>query len=70
MVKSEPTPMGQFNHLYTGTEHSVMANRAGLHAWLMNNGGTIIVRGRLRNVKSENLGAGAYRVWTEEIKHD
>ena len=67
-MKEEPTPQGTFNHLHRGTEHTVMANRAGLHAWLMDNGGTIIVRGRLRQVKSKNLGAGAYRVWTEEIK--
>lgn len=70
MSKPEPTPQGTFNHLYTGREHTVMSNKAGLHVFLMGNGGTIIVMGNLRKVVTKHLGAGAYEVYTEEIPCD
>ncbi len=67
-MKQEPTPQAAFNHLWGGPGCIVMANRAGLHEFLMSTGGTIIVHGCLRKVVSKNLGAGAYAVRTEEIK--
>jgi hypothetical protein len=67
MAKQEPTPLGVFNHLWGDKLHTVMSNRAGLHAFLMKSGGTIIVHGCLRRVVSKNLGAGAYEVRTKSI---
>ena len=62
MAKIEPTPQGVFSHLWTGAEHTVMANRAGLHKFLMDTAGTIIVGGCLRRVTSKLLGDESFHV--------
>ena len=67
MGKTEPTSLDVFNHLFTGPNQTVMSNVAGLRAFLMGNGGKIIVRGHIRKVIVEHLGAGAYKVHTEKI---
>lgn len=44
--------------------------RADLKSLLLDTGGWLLVGGRMCDIKSENLGAGVYRVWMEDRHAD
>ena len=50
----------KFHCLWSGGTLTCTAKE--LRAFMLGTGGQILVRGRLRDVKKVNLGAGAYRV--------
>ncbi len=58
----------KFLALWSGS--TVMATRRELRDLLMDTGGNIMRNGRLEEVKSKHLGAGAYKVWTQSPKED
>jgi len=59
----------EFNSLWLGPERALVAKRSELQQFAISNTTkdgypTIVVKGMLRLVKWDNLGAGLYRVYT------